>query len=157
MDDAQLEWTRAPNIYDFIHIRGLLGCISDWPALYSRAFRTTKPGGWLENIEMDMHLKSDNCDFGPGHILFDWATPFIESGDKIGTTFDVAGKIKGWMEHAGFVNVAEKRYKIPFRGESRLAKWNRYFYNSDLEGFALLVLMERMKVCSLFSIYAYYY
>ncbi|KFY80214.1 hypothetical protein V499_00888 [Pseudogymnoascus sp. VKM F-103] len=145
MDDAQLEWTQAPNIYDFIHIRGLLGCMSDWPALYSRAFRTTKPGGWLENVEMDMRFKFDNCNVSPGHILFDWATPFIESGDKIGTTFDVAGNMKGWMEHAGFVNVTEKRYKIPFSGESRLAQWNRCFYNSDLEGFALLVLVERMK------------
>lgn len=131
--------------------------MSDWPALYSRAFRTTKPGGWLENIEMDMHLKSDNCDFGPEHILFDWATPFIKSGDKIGTTFDVALKMKGWMEHAGFVNVTEKRYKIPFTGETTLAQWNRFFYNSDIEGFVLLVLIERMKVCSLFAIYAYCY
>ncbi|KFY98839.1 hypothetical protein V500_01535 [Pseudogymnoascus sp. VKM F-4518 (FW-2643)] len=145
IDDARLEWTHAPNIYDFIHIRGLLGCISDWPKLYSRAFRTTKPGGWLENMEMDMRVKFDNCNVSPEHILFDWATPFIESGDKIGTTFDVAGKMKGWMEHAGFVNVTEKRYKIPFSGKSELAQWNRYFYNSDLEGFALLVLIERMK------------
>lgn len=103
-----------------------------------------------------MRVKFDNCNVCPEHILSDWATPFIESGDKIGTTFDVAGKMKGWMEHAGFVNVTEKRYKIPFSGKSELAQWNRYFYNSDLEGFALLVLIERMKVCSLFAIHAYY-
>jgi hypothetical protein len=132
MDDAQLEWTRPPDSYDFIHIRGLLGCMSDWPALYSRAFRTIKPGGWLENIEMDMRFKFDNCNVSSEHILFNWATPFVVSGDKIGTTFDVAGKMKGWMEHAGFVNVAEKSYKIPFSGESRLTQWNEYFYSFDL-------------------------
>ncbi|OBT39540.1 hypothetical protein VE00_10656 [Pseudogymnoascus sp. WSF 3629] len=125
IDDAQLEWTRAPNIYDFIHIRGLSGCMSDWPVLYLEAFRTTKPGGWLENVEMDMHLKSDNCNVSPGYILLDWATPFIESGDKVGRPFDVPGKIKGWMEHAGFVNVTEKRYKIPFSDWSSDLKVNK--------------------------------
>jgi len=161
MDDAQLEWTQASNTFDFIHVRGLSGCISDWPALYSEAFRTTKPGGWLENVEMDMHLKSDNGSVSPGHILFDWATPFIESGDKVGRTFDVAGKMKGWMEDAGFVNVTEKRYKIPFGGWSsdpkveKLGRWNQFFYTFDLEGFVLLVLIERMKVCSLFVIHIY--
>lgn len=104
---------------------------------------------------MDIHLKSDNRDFGPGHILFDWATPFIESGDKLGTTFDVVGKMKGWMKDAGFINITEKRYKIPFCGKSKLAQWNRLFYNYDLEGFASLILMERMEVRSHFVIHTY--
>ena len=39
LDDAQLEWTFAPDSFDFIHIRALLGAISDWPPLYERAFK----------------------------------------------------------------------------------------------------------------------
>lgn len=158
MDDAQRKWTFGADVCDFIHIRGLLGCISDWPELYSQAFRATKPGGWIENVEMDMHLKSNNRNVSPEHILFDWATPFIESGDKRGTTFDVAvaGRMKGWMEQAGFVGVIEKKYQVPFTGHSKLARWNRLFYTFDLEGFALLVLIDRMKVSYLSTFHTYY-
>lgn len=39
LDDAQLEWTFAPDNFDFIHIRALLGAISDWPLLYEQVFK----------------------------------------------------------------------------------------------------------------------
>ena len=39
LDDAQLEWTYALNSFDFVHMRYLIGAISDWPYLYSQAFK----------------------------------------------------------------------------------------------------------------------
>jgi hypothetical protein len=39
LDDAQLQWTFAPNSFDFVHLRCLFGGISDWQALYGEIFR----------------------------------------------------------------------------------------------------------------------
>jgi len=153
IDDAQLEFIGAPNSFDFVHIRELFGSIRDWRKLYFEVFRATKPGGWFEHVETDVHIRSDDGSVGTGHVLFDWATLFLKSGEKSGVTFDVAGKTKRWMEDAGFVNVTEKKYKVPIGGWSsdsklkEVGRWNLLFYREDLEGFALYVLMERMKVC----------
>lgn len=39
IDDAELEWTFAPDSFDFIHLRYLMGGIGDWPRLYRQAYQ----------------------------------------------------------------------------------------------------------------------
>jgi len=38
----------------------------------------------------------------------------VEASDKSGRTLDVAGKVGGWMKRAGFINVTEKPFKVPY-------------------------------------------
>ncbi len=38
VDDITELWTFPPNHFDLVHIRALLGSISDWPALYQEVF-----------------------------------------------------------------------------------------------------------------------
>lgn len=55
LDDAQLEWTYEENIFDFVHIRCLMGSINDWAKLYSDAFRYVfliRPCSWLRDSQM---------------------------------------------------------------------------------------------------------
>lgn len=39
LDDAELEWTYPYSTFDFVHLRYLMGAISDSPKLYSEAFK----------------------------------------------------------------------------------------------------------------------
>lgn len=39
IDDCCDEWIYAPKIFDFIHVRGLYGCVADWGEFYKRALR----------------------------------------------------------------------------------------------------------------------
>lgn len=39
VDDITQDWTYPINHFDFIHVRGLIGCLPDWTELYKRAFR----------------------------------------------------------------------------------------------------------------------
>jgi SAM-dependent methyltransferase len=39
IDDAQLDWTYPSDHFDFVHLRCLMGSISDWPRLYSQIYR----------------------------------------------------------------------------------------------------------------------
>ena len=133
----------------------MFGSISDWPALFSEAFRVIKPGGWLEDVEIDIHFKSDDGSVAPGDTLFEWATPFFASGEKFGRTFAVVEKNKQWMKDAGFVNVVEKKFKIPLGGWSsdpklkEIGRWNLLFCMQGLEGWALFVLTTLLQVCCL--------
>jgi hypothetical protein len=39
VDDCCDEWTYSVNSFDFIHVRGLYGCIADWTLFYKQALR----------------------------------------------------------------------------------------------------------------------
>lgn len=148
IDDAQMPWTWAYDHFDFIHIRNLHGSISDWPALYEQCFRHTKPGGFIEQLEFDIKTRSDKV--GPDHIYNQWNNLFAECGEKMGRTFQIGARMKQQIMDAGFVNVVEKKYKVPIGGwssDKRLKEVGLYtllFLDQSLEGFALYMLKEVM-------------
>lgn len=151
LDDAQLEWTYAPGSYDFIHLRVMLGAISDWPALYGEALRTLKPGGWVENVDFDIHFRSDDGSVGEGHVLDGWGEMFCKSGDLMGKTFRVQEEARELMEAAGFTNVVQKNYKVPIGGWSsdpklkEVGRWNLLYCSQGLDGWALYILTVILK------------
>ncbi|KAF2194155.1 hypothetical protein K469DRAFT_727539 [Zopfia rhizophila CBS 207.26] len=53
IDDAEQPWTWDDNIFDFIHMRTMTGCIRNWDTLFRQCFDHTKPGGYIELQEMD--------------------------------------------------------------------------------------------------------
>jgi ubiquinone/menaquinone biosynthesis C-methylase UbiE len=101
LDDAQLEWTFKPESFDFVHVRCLFGSIKDWPALYSEIFRCTKPGGYIEQLEMSIEFKSDDDSLAdPDHIMRRWSKIFIDSGEEQGRTFKIADLSKDYIKEA---------------------------------------------------------
>ena len=45
--------TFGANRFDFIHCRFLYGSVADEPAVLREAFEALKPGGWLEQNEVE--------------------------------------------------------------------------------------------------------
>jgi hypothetical protein len=39
VDDCCDEWTFSANSFDFIHVRGLYGCVADWELFYKKSLR----------------------------------------------------------------------------------------------------------------------
>ena len=148
IDDAQMPWTWAVDYFDFVHIRNLHGSISDWPALFEQCFRHTKPGGFIEQFEFDIATRSDKV--GPDHVYVQWNNLFAECGEKMGRTFKVAARMKQQIIDAGFVDVVEKKWKVPIGGWSsdprlkRVGLYTLLFLDQSLEGFALYMLKEIM-------------
>ncbi|KAL2074103.1 hypothetical protein VTL71DRAFT_7881 [Oculimacula yallundae] len=146
IDDAQLEWTYADNDFDYIHIRCLMGSIDNWPLLYSRAFKATKPGGYIEHLDMDIQFTSDDGSVKEGDVMYEWSKLFIKAGDMIGRTFTIARDSTRLLEEAGFVDVIEKKYKIPvgaWMPEKRwkeIGRWDLLYLTAGLEGMALYQL-----------------
>ncbi|KAK5170131.1 uncharacterized protein LTR77_004715 [Saxophila tyrrhenica] len=130
IDDFNVEWLDE-NKFDLVHARELLGTCPDWPALYRRAFRAIKPGGWFEQHEPGLFFLSDHVEFGEDSPYVQWNTTMYDAGIKSGMRFDIGDKIKGRMEEAGFINVTE--YRIPWlvggwskdEHQRKIGQWNQ--------------------------------
>jgi SAM-dependent methyltransferase len=148
IDDAQLPWTWPPDNFDYVHIRNLHGSISDWPALYEQCFTHLKPGGWIEDLEFDIRTQSDLV--GPDHVYNQWNDLFAECGERMGKTFKISTKMKGYIEEAGFVDVVERTWRVPIGGWSadpklkRVGLYTLLFLDESLAGFAIFMLKEIM-------------
>jgi ubiquinone/menaquinone biosynthesis C-methylase UbiE len=154
IDDAQLEWTFGEAEFDFVHIRALYGSISDWTELYRQAFRALRPGGYLENLEFTILLRSDDPSIAedPEHIFVQWAEIFYQAADRLGKTLKIGldGRMQRAMEEAGFTDIVVKEHKLPcgsWPKDKRLKEigmFNLAFMEQSLEGFALFLLREIM-------------
>ncbi|ODA80702.1 hypothetical protein RJ55_03661 [Drechmeria coniospora] len=152
IEDAQLEWTYHPETFDLVHIRALYGSIGDWGELYRQAYRALVPGGWLEDMEINIQLHSDVPEVrdDPDHIFKRWARVFWEATDLMGKTLRIANgsNMRDLVTDAGFTNVAEKSYQVPVGAWSndqrmkRIGAYNLAFMEESLEGFALFMLKE---------------
>ncbi|KAL2202620.1 S-adenosyl-L-methionine-dependent methyltransferase [Sarocladium strictum] len=151
LDDAQLDWTWPADHFDYIHIRDLYGSIGDWSDLYSKAFRHLKPDGWFEDLELDIRAHSDVVT-DPEHIYHRWNRVFQEAGEKMGKTFKIGigSRMHDLMNEAGFVDVTEKKFRLPMSGwplDPKLKEIGQYvqlFVDGGLEGFGLFLLTQIM-------------
>lgn len=117
MDDFLRPWTHAPCSFDLIYARGLYGCVDEWSQLLGQAYAALTPGGWFESVEVKPYFCTEttpDSQLHPGTILRRWGELAVEASDKSGRTLDVAGKVGGWMKRAGFINVTEKPFKVPY-------------------------------------------
>lgn len=113
IDDATMDWTWPDNTFDFVHMRYLFGAIADWSSLFREAFRVTTPGGWIETVEVECVITSDDGTVTPDSALATWNKMFIEAGSKIGRPFNVLSldvQRKG-LDEAGFVDIQQSNYK----------------------------------------------
>lgn len=150
IDDCLQEWTWPENHFDFVHLRGMYGSITDWAELYRRAFKHVKPGGWLQDMEMNVRLESDHVEIPADHVFNKWAELFYEGGDKMGRSFAIAcdHRMRDHMEAAGFVDIVERKIKAPCHGwpkDQRLRQAGLLIQaglEESLDGFAIYLLTQ---------------
>jgi len=69
IDDVRDEWTYPPDYFDFVHIRGLFGSISDWPALYKQVYRWVDPHDKEGNLKFFKSMSNDDRHLKPGAYI----------------------------------------------------------------------------------------
>ncbi|KAJ9134254.1 Methyltransferase domain-containing protein [Pleurostoma richardsiae] len=147
IDDLNLEWTWPENHFDYIHLRVLYGCVADWGELYRKTFRHLKPGGWVESMEMDTKLESDHIQFREQEALDGWAELFVQAGEKMGRSFAISQghTMKDLMEGAGFVDIVERKIKMPIGSWPKDPKLQqaglliKYALEQSLEGLPMFI------------------
>lgn len=153
IDDCILDWTWPENHFDFVHVRCLYGCVPSFVDLYSKAFKHLKPGGWIQCMEMDLQVQSDHVEIPEDHVFNTWAQVFRDGGEKLGKSFDVTEghNMKNYVERAGFVDIVEKKIKVPLHGwakDPRLREIGllaQAVLDLSLEGFVLYLLTQVLE------------
>ncbi|CVK88215.1 related to methyltransferase [Fusarium mangiferae] len=150
IEDCLLDWTWPENHFDFIHIRAMYGSVPDWVNLYSKAYTHLAPGGWIQDLEMDVKLQSDHVKLPPDHVFNTWADAFYTAGEKMGRSFAVSKghTMRDNLKAAGFVDIVEKKIKAPMHlwpSDQRLKRAGELFLEAleqSIEGYANLLLMD---------------
>ncbi|KAK3399758.1 S-adenosyl-L-methionine-dependent methyltransferase [Sordaria brevicollis] len=152
LDDCNAEWTWPDNTFDFIHIRFLVGVVEDWYKLFRQAYRTCKPGGYVESFTAEFQFHSDDGSVKPDSALGQWGKVFSEGGKKFGRTFDVYQddlQRKG-MEAAGFTNIEFKDIIVPIgvwhpdKQAAEVGLWFKMTLEMDMEGYLFYVFNTLM-------------
>ncbi|KAH8787242.1 hypothetical protein BGZ57DRAFT_743893, partial [Hyaloscypha finlandica] len=147
-DDAQKEWTFAPTRFDFIHIRALLGAITHSCAFLAYPIRCIKPGGWIEQLEISIMFTSDDGTVAKDHFMAKWSQTLVDAAEKIGKSFNIFYHTKDYISDAGFVDVVEKKYRMPVgpwssgRKMKLHGQWNRLWCDAGLESWSLFLLSK---------------
>ncbi|KAK1773003.1 S-adenosyl-L-methionine-dependent methyltransferase [Copromyces sp. CBS 386.78] len=142
IDDASKTWTYPDNHFDYVHIRWLCCTMKDWPSLYKEAYRCTKPGGWIEHLDSDVHFVCLDGTMPKDSAIAQWGHIWTEVERKAGV---IANMLDGHMENgikeAGFTNVQIEDYlapTAPWPTDERQKQIGLFQYislTSDVEGF----------------------
>ncbi|KAI8948688.1 S-adenosyl-L-methionine-dependent methyltransferase [Xylaria longipes] len=152
IEDCTQPWTYPRDAFDFIHLRYLYGSISDWDALYAEAFKTCKPGGWVETIDPSVNLRSDDGSVREGTALYDWGRLFNEASSKYGRSMSMVddGSIAVSFRKAGFVDVHSRTFKLPATPWPKdpklqqLGAFCRLAMEQDLDGYAMYLFTNAL-------------
>ncbi|KAH7475248.1 hypothetical protein FOMA001_g10710 [Fusarium oxysporum f. sp. matthiolae] len=146
IEDCNQEWTFPSESFDYVHLRYLVGCIPDWTELFSQAYKTLKPGGWVESFEISPTAESDDGTVTYDSAMAQWGRIFVEASKKIGNSFTVVDdKVqRPALQEAGFVDIHEWEFKCPLNPWPKdpklkeIGRFGEVFLTQDTEGFVTL-------------------
>lgn len=114
VDDVLKQWTWHDK-FDLIHLRHGIGAFTpeEWDVLYKQCYDNLEPGGWFEQIEMNICCQCDDGSIPPDSVLYTWGPRFFAAGEKLGKSLDITKTMRASIEKAGFTEVHEKTTKWP--------------------------------------------
>lgn len=138
-DAMETPWPSPRRLYDFVHMRNLVGGgVRDWAALLSAAFDHLKPGGQLEFTEVRPRFfdveeeelesssssgdkKSKKNSFSSrdkskiGAACLEYEVTFAEMCTRMGLDFDPVPRVAEWLANVGAEAVRERMDWVPVK------------------------------------------
>ncbi|RFN45506.1 hypothetical protein FIE12Z_10269 [Fusarium flagelliforme] len=146
IEDATSPWTFPPSHFDFVHIRYLIGAISDWGALFKEAFRCCTPGGYIESAEINPLFVSDDGSIDNVEAFQTWNKICRECEGAFGRSLCEIGDDVGLLKKAGFEELQVTDFKMPVGGWAkdenlrRVGQYLRAAIENDLEVISAYIL-----------------
>ncbi|KAJ5093686.1 hypothetical protein N7456_009547 [Penicillium angulare] len=150
VDDLLEEWTwKEP--FDFIYIRHLLGSFDEegWETLYDRCYEEVpKSSGWIEQLEFDIRIHTDDDSLPEDCLLAGWGENFIGCSRRANRSLTIQETMRKSIEKAGFTDIQEKVYKVPVGPWPRdkvlkeLGRLNHEHWSAGMEGYAMWLLTK---------------
>lgn len=150
IDDCCDEWLyKRP--FDFIHVRGLFGSVSDWDRFYDQALQNLKPGGYLEQVEWSVAVDSDDGSANDTTIAAAGQVS-LQSCDKFGKSARTVDEMEQNMVNAGFTDVTVHSFKIPIgpwpkdKRLKTLGRYQRLVWEESLEMWVMFLWTKVLGV-----------
>ncbi|KAI8962604.1 S-adenosyl-L-methionine-dependent methyltransferase [Daldinia sp. FL1419] len=147
LEDCTQPWSWDEGSFDFVHLRYLFGAIPNWNEFLAQAYRTTKPGGWVQSCETEVIIQSDDGSIPPNsaYATF-WNKVYGEIGGKVGKSFKplTHNVQESAFRAAGFREIKVYDYKLPvgpWPTDHRMSEVGQYVQLTllnDLEGYTLM-------------------
>ncbi|KAH7246539.1 S-adenosyl-L-methionine-dependent methyltransferase [Fusarium tricinctum] len=144
IEDATETWSWSDNTFDLVHMRYLIGSITDWGALFKEAFRCCKPDGFVESVEVNPIFLSDDNTIASDSPINTWNRVCEEGGKAFGRSLCEVPDDVQLLRAAGFVDIQVTDFKVPVGGWAkdpklrRVGQFLRATIENDLEGYTLM-------------------
>ncbi|CAG8116177.1 unnamed protein product [Penicillium olsonii] len=139
VEDFESEWHYEKDSFDFIHARLLAGCVADWPTFFSRIFEHVKPGGYFEIKESAVWAWSDDGTLTADSPLFQYLQALDTAGRVMGRELNIYYKLKEWMIEAGFEDVQQFTYLLPY------SPWPRDPYLKEIGKYQAVMVQQAVE------------
>ncbi|CAK3759998.1 S-adenosyl-L-methionine-dependent methyltransferase [Lecanosticta acicola] len=108
-------WPIEDASVDLVHMAQLCGCVADWQQQYGKAYRCLRPGtGQIEHVEVDWTPRTHESHYPAAAIdVHNWWYWMCQASSQSGKPMAYREDTEDLLEHAGFVDVAHKRIRVP--------------------------------------------
>ncbi|KAF3479775.1 uncharacterized protein GIQ15_06751 [Arthroderma uncinatum] len=143
IDDAQEEWT-FHEPFDFIHVRGLGGGVSDWSFFYQQTYQHLAPGGLIQVADCALIANDFSMPNSPPNSYLSIYLAAISSAAEVAgfpRSFDHFRPAA--LEAAGFTDIRVYDTHIP------VGTWPEDPLEKTLGKMTLIVLFEGLEASSM--------
>ena len=119
-----------------LHVRILLVALSATLVSFltlNISNRHTKPGGWVEFKDWDLHIVSSDDSLSKDSYLYQYHKLMVGAIETMHREYAPGPKLKKWAEEAGYVNVTETIIPLPIGMWPKNKKLVRRFRISSLQ------------------------
>ncbi|KAE9379673.1 S-adenosyl-L-methionine-dependent methyltransferase [Stipitochalara longipes BDJ] len=113
VDDFESPWLQPENFWDFVHGRNTVSITKNVPKMLAEAYRTIKPGGWVEFQDQHFHAFCDDGTMPNDFMINDWWKNVGKAMEQFRLEIHAVLKTAQRLKDAGFINVGERITKIP--------------------------------------------
>ncbi|KAI0803849.1 S-adenosyl-L-methionine-dependent methyltransferase [Xylaria sp. FL0064] len=113
IENVENPWPTPTDSIDFLHIRGLAGGVTDWPALFKQAYEKLKPGGLLEWTEMAIQIFDFESNLGDTELCPKFLNLWRDLSKRNNIDFTPSPNGPVWLVDAGFENIAQRIEILP--------------------------------------------
>lgn len=84
-----------------------------WTGYIRDIFRSLRPGGWVQMVEIDFNAQSDNGAIGlADSALRQWSQTYLYAMEQCKNP-RAPRRLGGWLRNAGFTDVDERMIPLP--------------------------------------------
>ncbi|KAI4256934.1 MAG: hypothetical protein L6R42_005948 [Xanthoria sp. 1 TBL-2021] len=138
VDNVEEDWTYHQP-FDYIHCRMMGNAIRDWPRLNRQCFEHTRPGGWVEFIDLDLTWTSPDGSLQESHASKKFNNEFIKASREASIEPCPGLYLEGWMKDAGFKDVKAEKFVWP------VGTWPKDKHLKEVGAWNYLQIMEGLE------------